>query len=196
MELIKKKQYQKQQHQKQESPKQNTYKKPQQNEKSSTPVYKEYVGVSSPSLKNILLGKQNQEIQNTQQTSTKTERNEKFTTEDLNAAWSEFVQSFEKESPRFYPLFKEQNPLLIDDYVLQITINNISQKKEIQERMLSNMLHFLKEKLKNDKLKITFKIIDSEQKNLIYTDIEKYNYLKEKNKNLDFLREIFDLDFN
>lgn len=195
MELIKKKQQQQNKKQQQEATQQQTYRRTQQEKKSATPVYKEYVGVSSPSLKNILSDRQEQKAENVQQTNVAATQNEKFTAEELNLAWSEFVQSFEKESPRFYPLFKGQTPLLTDDCVLQITVENISQKKEIQERMLNNMLKFLKEKLKNDMLKINFKISHLEQKNMIYTDVEKYNYLKEKNKNLDLLREAFSLDF-
>lgn len=193
MELIKQKQDNKRQEQKSSS--QQAYIKKQQDKKPATPVYKEYVGVSSPSLKNILSDSQERKLENSEQTNIVAEQNKKFATEDLNLAWSEFVQLFEQESPRFYPLFKGQTPLLTDDYVLQIRVDNISQKKEIQERILNNMLKFLKEKLKNDKLKIEFKISHLEQKNMIYTDIEKYNYLKEKNKNLDLLREVFNLDF-
>jgi len=61
-----------------------------------------------------------------------------------------------------------------------------------------DIIDYLKDNLENDHIRVNIvtKIAELKQENKLYTQRDKYNFLKEKNSKLEFLREEFNLDFN
>ncbi len=169
---------------------------------NTTPIYKEYVGVNSPSLKkiknNILdTGNNTPKANDNDHTSTELEgiAISDFKQEDVDRVWQEFVDKIKKTRVRFYQLFKNQTPKLTNDYVLEINTNNKSQKKDIEEEIYKEVLLFLKQQLNNSKISIQINILEGENEELIYGDTSVYQYLAKKNDILNTLKEVFNLDF-
>jgi hypothetical protein len=68
----------------------------------------------------------------------------------------------------------------------------------VHETMLNNikveMTAFLRDKLKNSSIQVTGELIGSEDRKVIYTNREKFDYLAEKNPVLKELKDRLGLD--
>ncbi|HYC83625.1 MAG TPA: hypothetical protein VEB86_00325 [Chryseosolibacter sp.] len=118
------------------------------------------------------------------------QQNEPFTNEQLRAAWDEFAEQRKK--------FQAEYQMLSQPYELkgnQIVVTLLS---PVHETMLNNIKSeitaFLRDKLKNTTLTVTGDLKGSEEKKVIYTNREKFDYLAEKNPLLKELRDRLGLD--
>lgn len=73
------------------------------------------------------------------------------------------------------------------------TCSNKIMKAEL-EKARPKALQYLREKLNNYSLDFEITIAEEETSKLVYTNQEKYEYLREKNEAIAYLRKVFKLD--
>jgi len=87
-------------------------------------------------------------------------------------------------------------PEKLDNKKIQVTLNSISQKKDMTEKINSELMGFLKNELSNYSIEIIYTVAEEiKNQNLIYTAQDKFNYLAEKNEAINLLKKSFNLDF-
>ncbi|MBI4645350.1 MAG: DNA polymerase III subunit gamma/tau [Bacteroidia bacterium] len=119
-----------------------------------------------------------------------------FSATDLLQRWDEFASTI-KEQPRLYNTLINNKPVLKDNYLIELSLNNHSQEdalKEIKEKLLI----YLRNSLNNHKIEINTIVIEPElaKEKMPYTDQEKLNYLIEQNPQVAVLQQRLNLDFD
>lgn len=108
----------------------------------------------------------------------------------VKAAWAEFAESRK--------LYKAEYQLLTQEITLQDTTIILHLHNPVQETLLSdlksNIVDFIREKLKNYSLQVTGELQFNDDKKVIYTNREKFDHLAKKNPNLTLLKERLGLD--
>jgi hypothetical protein len=116
--------------------------------------------------------------------------NESFTQEELQSAWNEFASQRKKFQAEFQLL---SQPYDVRDKLIVITLLS-----PVHETMLNNikveLTTFLRDRLKNSTLQVTGELISSDDKKVIYTNREKFDYLADKNPILKQLKDRLGLD--
>lgn len=116
--------------------------------------------------------------------------NESFTEDHLLQVWKEFAEQRRK--------FQAEFQLLSQPYELrdkEIIVNLLS---PIHETMLANikveLTTFLREKLKNSAIQVTGQLTSRDDKKVIYTNKDKFEYLADKNPILKEMKDRLGLD--
>ena len=122
-----------------------------------------------------------------------TKRAEAFTSEDLIESWQEFAEGKREQGKQQEYLVLCQQPELVDDLTLKIKLNSSVQIDTV-DNLKSELMPFLRDKLKNDGLKLEAELNMDESKPLIYTPAEKFKFLAEKHPTLKVLQERLGLD--
>lgn len=119
-----------------------------------------------------------------------------FLQEDLIKIWLQYTES-KKEGTRIYQLLNSNLPKLLKDFIIEIPVVNKVQETEFRS-LHDELLAFLKINLKNSKItiKIIISKIDETSLGKPYTDIEKFQYLSEKNPDLKKMKDRLNLDFD
>ena len=107
--------------------------------------------------------------------------------------WQEFAEQKRKEGKQQEFLVLSQQPELVDELTVQIKLNS-SVQIETVDRLKSDLMPFLRNKLNNDLLKLEAELQLDESKPLIYTPAEKFKYLADKHPTLKVLQEKLGLD--
>ena len=122
------------------------------------------------------------------------EEKEPFTQEDLMVLWKEYTQKVKEENKiNFYTILTTNEPVLTKPHEITVLITNTAQDSILQNELVE-FLNFLRTRLKNFKVGIVTKKVESKIENRLYTPKEIYHYLVEKNPKLDDLRKRFNLD--
>ena len=117
-----------------------------------------------------------------------------FTEEVLQKHWNDFVEKIEKEGQKIIASnLNADQPKLLDDFVIGITLPNDTMKKEV-ERAQSGVLDYLKAKLNNHSITLKVSVLETMDTKYAFTPEEKYEKIRSKNPAVDFLRQSFDLD--
>lgn len=115
---------------------------------------------------------------------------EPFTEEQLRGAWDAFAEQRRK--------FQAEYQMLTQPYILEGSTIVVQLLSPVQETMLNNikveLSSFLREKLRNSTIQVTGRIQVTEDKRVIYTDREKFDFLAEKNPVLRELKDRLGLD--
>ena len=82
---------------------------------------------------------------------------------------------------------------LEDDYTIRLEIINSYQLHMI-ERVQTELIEFLREQLKNKHIKLRTEVVKPEDKKMVYTNTEKFNYLAEKYPMMNELRKRLGLE--
>jgi len=118
----------------------------------------------------------------------------KFTETQLQAAWDDYVHKLKKRGEKILASILETDlPTLKNKNEIHIELPAESMKIDL-ERGQHKLMGFLKTRLKNTTISLVIDVNESTAKKFVFTPIEKYNKLKEKNPLLDKLRTTFDLD--
>ncbi|WP_421811462.1 DNA polymerase III subunit gamma/tau [Flagellimonas sp.] len=118
-----------------------------------------------------------------------------FEEKDMQKHWDDFVHQLEKQGRKILASNLQSDvPKLKNENTIWIELPNGTMKKEI-EREQSLMLDYLKQKLNNYAISLYITVNEEVAKKFAFTPEEKYEKLREKNPNLDLLRQEFDLDF-
>ncbi|MDR1372538.1 MAG: DNA polymerase III subunit gamma/tau [Dysgonamonadaceae bacterium] len=127
------------------------------------------------------------------ETASKPLQNQSFNQETLQKAWREFAagstDAYLKSAMQYI------NPLLKDEYVIEIEALNLGQGNVFQKK-ITELKTFFVSFLKNDSISISLKIKEEESKESLYTPKEKFNYMSEQNPALRNLVQEFELRLN
>lgn len=119
--------------------------------------------------------------------------NESFALEHFFKVWDEYIHFLHEQGERiFASVLNSKRPELLQNKIL-FTCSNKIMKAEL-EKVRPKALQYLREKLNNYSLDFEITIAEEETSKLVYTNQEKYEYLREKNEAIAYLRKIFKLD--
>ena len=115
---------------------------------------------------------------------------EPFTEEQLLKAWNAYADQRKK--------FQAEYQMLSQPYKLTNNTIVVELLSPVHETMLNNikseLTGFLREQLKNNTLQVTGELQTGEEKKIIYTNREKFDFLVEKNPMLRQLKDRLGLD--
>lgn len=116
--------------------------------------------------------------------------NEPFTPEQLRLVWLDFAEQRKK--------FQAEYQLLIQPFEIKENTIIIQLLSMVQETMLNNfksdLISHLRDKLKNSSILVIGELREQEEKQMLYTPRDKFEYLLEKNPVLQKLRDRLGLD--
>jgi len=129
-------------------------------------------------------------IQQTEGIESRPTQDEPFTIEQLQHAWAEFAE--------LRKIYQAEYQLLSQPFTMREKQIVVPLMHPVQETMLANIKSeltlFLREKLKNNTIIITGELDLGEDKKMIYTPRDKFEYLANKNPVLNELKERLGLD--
>ena len=120
---------------------------------------------------------------------------EDFSREELMENWLRFAEMMRKEKPRMATTLKASNPVIKDDFVIEIELSNKVQEDDFNLMIKADLSNFLRQELRNDNLKIVTFVPETNKEKALYTDEDKYKYFSEKNPNINELKQRLNLDF-
>ena len=120
---------------------------------------------------------------------------EDFSREELIENWLRFAEMMRKEKPRMATTLKASNPVIKDDFVIEIELSNKVQEDDFNLMIKADLANFLRQELRNDNLKIVTFVPETNKEKALYTDEDKYKYFSEKNPNINELKQRLNLDF-
>jgi DNA polymerase-3 subunit gamma/tau len=85
------------------------------------------------------------------------------------------------------------DPILLDNFLIEVPLSNSSQIVLVFHEK-QKILQILRSRLGNDKLDLKTVVVESEKRDVAYTNQDKFNKRLEKNPNLEVLREKLGLD--
>ncbi len=119
--------------------------------------------------------------------------NETFAEEHFFMVWDEYIHLLHDQGERiFASVLNSKRPELSQNRI-HFTCSNKIMKAEL-EKVRPKALQYLREKLNNYSLDFDIAINEEETSKLVYTNQEKYEYLREKNEAIAYLRKVFKLD--
>jgi DNA polymerase-3 subunit gamma/tau len=119
--------------------------------------------------------------------------NNDFTEKDLIDKWHQFSDKI-GDKPRIFNTLTSKDPKLEENHVVSFLIDNNLQKEKINE-IRNELLSFLKTELKNSTIDLKLVITDlEEENNKLYTSEDKFKHMLSKNKDLNKLKQEFNLD--
>lgn len=118
-----------------------------------------------------------------------------FTQDQLNEVWSKHTLEYKENQPRMYSALTVQNPVLKDNYTVELMLNNQLQEEEVQKIRIS-LQNFLQRTLKNSQISLITRVADNDELDKkLYSDREKFDHLAQKNPTLINFKQQFGLDF-
>ena len=119
--------------------------------------------------------------------------NDPFTEEEFFNIWESYIETLHENGERIYAsILNADKPVLVKQ-MIHVTYSNNLMKSEL-EKVKPKALQFIREKLNNYSIDFVVHINEEETNKIAYTNQEKYEHLKEKNKALSYLRKEFKLD--
>ncbi len=117
-----------------------------------------------------------------------------FTLEDLQKFWKQYQEKmFQKGERNIASILSTNTPNLKDESVILFELpNNLMRDQMLQAR--PKLLGFLREKLNHYGIDIELTVNEVTQKKFAYTNLEKYQKLKEINPLIEDLKNRFELD--
>ncbi len=111
----------------------------------------------------------------------------------LHAAWDEYIHRLKHKGEKILASIMETDMPKLTDKVVSIELPADTMKNEL-ERHTHPLMSFLKKKLQNTLITLEIQVNEQVAKKYAFTDMEKFNKLKEQNPLLEKLRKTFDLD--
>jgi len=149
--------------------------------------------VSGLSLKSIQQKKEILAKKNGEKPTVAEEKDEPFTETQLHAAWDEYIHRLKNKGSKILASIMETDMPKIDGKVISIELPADTMKNEL-ERMHNPLMGFIKKKLNNTLITLEIHVNEQVAKKYAFTEMEKFNKLKEQNPLLEKLRKTFDLD--
>ncbi len=119
--------------------------------------------------------------------------NDEVSIKQLKTTWYGFVEKLKNDGREREYTTLNQNVDFRDDLSIRLTLPNSFQSLTI-EGLQQELLTYLRSKLNNGKIQLITEIEKAENKKMIYTNSEKFDFLAEKYPNLEELRSRLDLD--
>ncbi len=120
-----------------------------------------------------------------------------FTEEALQIKWDDFLQKLETDE-RYTEIVWLKRKLNLEGTKINLFVDNALQKSMLLESTVyTELIGYLRKTLENADIKITVEVAETvEEKKMVYTQAEKYNYLAEKYPNLHLLKNALGLDYD
>ncbi|SEG22164.1 DNA polymerase III subunit gamma/tau [Parabacteroides chinchillae] len=145
------------------------------------------VGIS---LKEIGVEKPKEQIDQ-QISNTSKELANPFSEEELIRNWDAFADTIDKKVYLKNTMINCK-PVLQENYYFEVAVHNPGQREELINGAI-DILSFLRLQLKNSRIQMRVRIIETNEKHLAYTSVEKFEHLLSINPALSKLKEEFDL---
>lgn len=116
-----------------------------------------------------------------------------FTEKELLDSWHAYHKKLEHQGRRnLASILKIDNPI-VKEHTIYLEFPNETNKVEL-ERNQGPLLQFIRKKLNNFKIDLDITVNETNEKQYVFSTVEKYQRLMEKNPNLELLKKKFDLD--
>ncbi|MFW5687707.1 MAG: DNA polymerase III subunit gamma/tau, partial [Bacteroidota bacterium] len=153
---------------------------------------------SAPRSLSIKINKSSAEDEKKKDTLTTPEEEEQrpedsFTESDLMEVWNKLKENYRHTSASIFTALNTHPPIIIDDFTIEIGVDNLVQQDNIFEQK-PQILSFLRKNLNNYALNFTIKTREAIKTQKAYLPTEKFQKMLEKNPALDKLRTDLDLD--
>jgi DNA polymerase III subunit gamma/tau len=116
-----------------------------------------------------------------------------FDQEKLNKVWTYYTESIAGQYPNFYSILSSRKPVLKENYLLELTLDNRAQELTLKERKV-DLMDFLRSELRNNNIQLETILVETVSQSRPYTQEEKYKAMLEKNPELKTFREALDLE--
>ncbi len=113
--------------------------------------------------------------------------------EELLKAWKTYIESLETKGERIMASILTMDTPKLNDTSIHLEFPNETLKIEL-ERAQFPLMEFLRKTLKNYDLSLHISVNEEIAKQYVFTPMEKYQKLKEKNPNIELLKKTFGLD--
>ena len=118
-----------------------------------------------------------------------------LTQENLEELWRSFAEMIREDQPRLYNTLNTQKPLLADDSLIRLDLNNPLQEKALNS-IHNEILAYLKSKTGKSEIKLETIVSRASNEKRLYTPEEKFRHLQEQNPQLGLFKSTFNLDFD
>ncbi len=119
-----------------------------------------------------------------------------FTQEELETAWKKSVQQLQNKLSSFaYTALTKSNPVLKENFLIELEIDNESAEKALDVEKL-DFLEVLRKELMNTEIQLTTVINYVADIKKLYTQREKFMHMAEKNPSINKLRQQLDLEID
>jgi len=149
--------------------------------------------VSGLSIKSIRQKKEILAKKNGEKTPVSEVLDEPINETQLHAAWDEYIHRLKNKGEKILASIMETDMPKLTEKVISIELPADTMKNEL-ERHTHPLMSFLKKKLQNTLITLDIQVNEQVAKKYAFTDMEKFNKLKEQNPLLEKLRKTFDLD--
>jgi DNA polymerase-3 subunit gamma/tau len=121
-------------------------------------------------------------------------RRKHFSQEELLSEWKGLISFInEKGKSNLGITLGVYEPKLLEGFLVELPLSNAVQQEMILDEKYI-LLEYLRNKLENDKLEITTKIIEAEKSDIPYTNKDKFKKMLDENSQLEVLRTKLGLD--
>jgi DNA polymerase-3 subunit gamma/tau len=123
-----------------------------------------------------------------------------FTQDELNSKWNAFAEQHKTTKQHLHTILTSKTPVLDANNKVIFNVAHGLQEATIKE-VEKELLSYLRNELRNNEIALDIQINeekeeDNTQQKRLYTPDDKYKHMKNKNPELDDLREQFNLDFD
>jgi DNA polymerase-3 subunit gamma/tau len=115
-----------------------------------------------------------------------------FSQELLLKYWLEYAETLTIEKIHLKNTLISCKPVLKENFTFEVLVFNPSQKSEIDDNS-REISGYLCSRLNNTHIQMDIRIGEKDEKEMIYTSTEKYNYLIKKNPSFEKLKNAFNL---
>lgn len=113
--------------------------------------------------------------------------------DELKKHWQIFADKRKEEGKDSEYVLLNQEISFQEDHIIGIKLKNIVQQPTL-ERLRTELLQYLRKELQNQNLIINAELVKLESEDMIYTNIEKFNFLAKKYPQLKNLKDRLGLD--
>ena len=118
---------------------------------------------------------------------------EEFTEDQFIKTWNSYIKQLHKKGEKIMASILEMDTPKLEGTDIQLSYPNETLKIEL-ERAQYPLMEYIKKTLKNFDLKLVISVDEEIAKKYAFTAEDKYEKLKEKNPNIELLRQTFGLD--
>ncbi len=124
-------------------------------------------------------------------------KKQEFSPETMAHFWLEFAESIKSDRPRMASTLKNHMPRKIDNIRYKVLLDNSTQKDQFNREIKPELIDYLRDRLQNDQLELQLDVIPQEEnREMLYTQEDKFKHMSEKNPALRKLKQKFNLDFD
>lgn len=120
------------------------------------------------------------------------QENSLYNEADVISLWEKYSESMEdKGRYNIASILRIDKPIL-DNNIIKIALPNSTNKVELESEK-KEILLFIRRNLKNNDIYMEINVDESVEKELVYTDKDKYKLMRKKNPDIEILKDSFNL---